>query len=392
VKAAIGRIALPVGIKPLGSVTEIVMGQAPPGADCNKEGRGTVFVKAGEFNDRFPIVCEWTTKPLKLAKSGDVLVCVVGATAGKVNQAINCAIGRSVATVRPSSMLSPEYLYHFLLTKVLYLRSKSQGLAQGVITREMLSELSIPFPSFPEQQHIAAILDQADALRAKRRQALVKLDKLNQSLFLDLFGDPLTNPKGWERIPLGQKVERITKGESPKWQGFDYQNDGALFVTSENVRLGSIDLSSPKFVPLEFNQKLFRSELKPGDLLVNLVGASIGRSCIFPGYGRPSNINQAVAVVTVDGTSLNNTFLSGLLTTERGQWMLLNNRVEGARANISLTDLRELVIPMPPISLQSEFARRVETVEKLKTAQQASLYKLDALFASLQHRAFRAEL
>jgi len=74
----------------LGDISETIMGQAPPGKQCNKEGIGTVFVKAGEFEDRFPIVREWTINPLKFAKTGDVLVCVVGASAGKINQGIDC--------------------------------------------------------------------------------------------------------------------------------------------------------------------------------------------------------------------------------------------------------------------------------------------------------------
>jgi type I restriction enzyme, S subunit len=153
----------------LGEVAEIVMSQAPPGSACNKQGRGTIFVKAGEFNGRHPIVREWTTKPMKLARSSDVLVCVVGATAGKVSGSIDCAIGRSVAAVRPSGgKLDTSYLYNFLSTKTEILRANSQGLAQGVITREMLASLEIPLPPLAEQRRIAAILDQADDLRRKR--------------------------------------------------------------------------------------------------------------------------------------------------------------------------------------------------------------------------------
>lgn len=266
------------------------------------------------------------------------------------------------------------------------------GTAQQNFGPSHLKATRIALPSLAEQQWIAEVLDRAEALRVKRRTALAELESLTHSIFLDLFGDPLTNPKGWRKIKLGEMVKRITKGESPKWQGFEYQDNGALFVTSENVRLGAIDLSVPKFIPLEFNRKLSRSELKPGDLLVNLVGASIGRSCVFPGYHAPANINQAVAVVTINPSRLDGAFLAGLLASERGQSLLLNNRVEGARANISLTDLRELDLPVPPIQLQREFARRVRAVENLKTTQRASLAEMDALFATLQHRAFRGEL
>lgn len=164
------------------------MGQAPPGKDCNKDGVGTPFVKAGEFTDRFPEICEWTTNPLKHARRGDVLVCVVGATAGKVNDGIDCAIGRSVAAVRPDNkVLSSNYLYSFLRTKVQQLRNNAQGLAQGVITRDMLGKLEIPLPPLAEQNRIAGILDAADALRSKRREALVQLDTLLHATFLDLL-------------------------------------------------------------------------------------------------------------------------------------------------------------------------------------------------------------
>ena len=285
-----------------------------------------------------------------------------------------------------------KFLYHWLRTNRAYLESLGNGATFKEVSKAVVSRIEVPLPPLPEQRRIAEVLDRAEALRAKRRAALAQLDTLTQSIFLDLFGDPVTNPKGWKVEKLGNFAERITKGESPKWQGFEYQDDGALFVTSENVRLGAIDLSAPKFVPLEFNSKLSRSELRPGDLLVNLVGASIGRSCIFPGYNRPANINQAVAVVTIDKSRLDHVFLSGLLVSERGQQLLLNNRVEGARANISLTDLRELPVPVPPVPLQHQFARRIAAVDKLKSAHRASLAKLDALFASLQHRAFRGEL
>ena len=210
----------------LGEITEIVMGQAPPGTDCNTDGRGQVFVKAGEFDERRPIVREWTTKPLRLARQGDVLVCVVGATAGKVNEAIDCAIGRSVAAVRPEpARLFTGYLYHFLQTQVSRLRARSQGMAQGVITREMLQDIAIPLPPLPEQRRIAEILDKADALRAKRRAALAQLDTLTQSIFLDMFGDPATNPKGWPIRRFDETIRDETS-RAAKLQRSDYLPEG----------------------------------------------------------------------------------------------------------------------------------------------------------------------
>ena len=98
-------------IKKLGEFVEVIMGQAPLSEECNKEGNGTVFVKAGEFGKKYPLIKEWTTKPLKLAKKNDTLLCVVGATCGKVNKAsFDCAIGRSVAAIRSKSKAIDESL------------------------------------------------------------------------------------------------------------------------------------------------------------------------------------------------------------------------------------------------------------------------------------------
>jgi type I restriction enzyme S subunit len=372
----------------LGNHVDLVMGQAPPGKDCNKNGNGTVFVKAGEFSDRYPQIREWTTKPLKFAKSGDVLVCVVGATAGKVNDAIDCAIGRSVAAVRPDSRtLDHGYLYHFLQVKCFELRAESQGLAQGVITREMLNRLSMPLPPLDEQRRIAGILDQADALRRLRARALDKLGTLGQAIFHEMFGGPQR-----EYRKLGSFCERVTKGESPKWQGYGYQSEGPLFVTSESVGWGSLKLISEKRIPLSFHQKLLRSQLRRGDLLVNLVGASIGRACAF-NLDEAANINQAVAVLSLypEFRNLQEYLLTYLLSSE-GQSYLLGSRVEGARANISLSDLREMPVPNPTEKLIVEFAGHFYSLQKNIALSQQSLTTSHDLFTSLQHRAFRGEL
>lgn len=260
------------------------------------------------------------------------------------------------------------------------------------LNRDDAYRLKFLLPPLPEQRRIATELDRTEGLRAKRHDATARLDELSQSIFLDMFGDPLINPRNLDVSKLGVVSTRITKGESPTWQGFDYQNDGALFVTSENVRLGEIDIRFPKYVPVEFHRKLHRSALKKGDILVNLVGASIGRSCVFQGWDGPANVNQAVAVVTLDLTKVEIEFIARFLNSQRGQEILLGNRVEGARANISLTDLRELDILLPPLDLQSQFTRRVETVERLKVAHRAHLAELESLFGSLQYRAFRGEL
>ncbi len=148
----------------MGSLVELVMGQAPAGSECNTEGRGTVFVKVGEFGPLYPREEVWTTDPLKFAKKGDVLVCVVGATVGKLNLAIDCAIGRSVAAIRPSPALDTKFLYYSLIPYTLHLRRNSRGSAQGVIGKAELNAVSLWVPRREVQKRIVAKVDELMAL------------------------------------------------------------------------------------------------------------------------------------------------------------------------------------------------------------------------------------
>lgn len=297
------------------------------------------------------------------------------------------------ATQTRSQKLDRQYLTYYLRSPefVTWISNEVAGAKMPHVTMKVFWDHEIPLRPLAEQKRIAAIPDAADALRAKPREALAQLDALLQSSFLTLFGDPVANPMGWEVVFLGKTANRITKGQSPNWQGFNYQESGALLVTSENVRDGHLDISKPKFVPLEFNQKLKSSQLRVGDLLINLVGASIGRSCLFTGYSGPANVNQAVGIVSIDDPVLTN-YIVQLLQTHQGQTLLTGRIVEAARANVSLANLREFPIPLPPLPLQQKFAAIVESIERQKEKQRAHLAELDALFAALQHRAFRGEL
>lgn len=336
----------------------------------------------------------------QVVKSGDVLLSRIVPHIRRSWVVSNGSDRRTIASgewiVFRSNRVHPDYLRHVLVGDSFYsefMRTVS-GVGGSLLRARpaYVAQIKIPLPPLAEQRRIAEVLDRADALRAKRRAALAQLDSLTQSIFLDLFGDPVVNTRGWKISTIGEVAERITKGESPKWQGFEYQEEGALFVTSENVRLGELDISSPKFIPLEFHSKLSRSQLKIGDLLVNLVGASIGRSCIFDSWNGPANVNQAVGVITLDKSLIETRFLANLLTSSSGQNLLLGNRVEAARANISLTDLRESKIPLPPRTLQNEFVRRIARVDRQRVANTVSLQQLGLLCSSLQDRAFRGAL
>lgn len=192
--------------KELGLVADFVMGQAPPGTECNTSNQGTIFVKTGEFGVLYPVVREWTTKPLKFAKSGDVLICVVGATVGKLNLAIDCAIGRSVAAIRPKLVIGTRYLYYSLMPFTLRLRAQSRGSAQGVIGKSELSCIKIRVPSREEQDQIIAKVDElmalCDRLEADQADAEAAHAQLVEALLgsLTQATDAADFTASWQRL------------------------------------------------------------------------------------------------------------------------------------------------------------------------------------------------
>jgi len=174
-------------------------------------------------------------------------------------------------------------------------------------------------------------------------------------------------PKEWE-IQTGENITTlIGKGASPRWQGFEYTNSGMLFVTSENVRDGFLEISNPKYLPLAFHEKLKRTKLQKDDILINLVGASIGRSCLIRCELGAANVNQAVAVFRVKKQycpSYIAYYFQSPLTIDR----ILNMQVDVARPNISLGDLRGFLIPLPPLPEQRAIAEVLSDVDALITA------------------------
>jgi len=184
----------------LGMISEFIMGQAPLGERCNKNGIGTPFVKAGEFEENRPKIVEWTTDPLKMAKASDVLVCVVGATAGKINLGADCAIGRSVAAVRPSSRLHQLYLYYLLSLELSNLRSGSRGSAQGVITKDDLHRIPVNLPPINKQNEIVEIISSADNFIDQVTTTWRSVKILRSSLLSDLLSGKHEIPASYDKV------------------------------------------------------------------------------------------------------------------------------------------------------------------------------------------------
>lgn len=182
-------------------------------------------------------------------------------------------------------------------------------------------------------------------------------------------------------IRLSELADLITKGASPNWQGYGYTEDKTqtLFVTSENVREGMLDLSAPKYLEDGFNEKQKRSMLNKGDFLINIVGASIGRAARFD-LDVKANINQAVALVRMGEDKVLSNYMLYYLNSPKALEMYESMKSAVARANLSLQNIGDLEILVPPIDQQVRFAELIDQSDKSKhVAFHATQNRTDAL-------------
>lgn len=383
----------------LGEIGEVAAGGgAPQGAESFTV-EGTPFIRAGSLNPLVNGASESTLERLSdevakkhglrkfppdtvvFAKSG------MSATKGHIYRLRNEAyVVNHLAAIIPSQRVVPEFLEYSL--RVFSPVRLIQDAAYPSVRLSDVATMEIPLPPLPEQRRIAEVLDRAEALRAKRRAALAELDSLTQSIFLDMFGDPMLNQKEWKTCRLDEIASKITDGthKTPI-----YKDSGIEFLSAKDLKEGGIAWGTGKFIsPEEHHELVKRCNPEVGDILLAKSG-SLGNVAIID-RAHQFSLFESLCLIKQDRKLIEGLYLSGLLRVPSMLAHLLGKNKGVAIKHLHLVDVRNLRIPLPPLSLQREFAERVAAVERLKAAQRASLAELDELFASLQHRAFRGEL
>lgn len=288
-----------------------------------------------------------------------------------------------------------RYLTRWLNLQFLHGRFKGmcrQWVNQATVSRDALLSLKIPLPPLPEQRRIAAILDKAAALRAKRRAALAQLDTLTQSIFLDMFGDPATNPKGWPQVPIGDHASKIGSGATPRGGEESYKAAGITLIRSMNVRDGAFLRDGLAFIDDEQAAQLEGVVVEADDVLLNITGASVARVCRAPADVLPARVNQHVAIIRPTST-FNPLFLEQCLLSPLVKERLLKIARAGAtREAITKSAIEQFRVIRPPREVQDKFAARANATERTHMQMCSALAEFDGLFGALQHRAFRGEL
>lgn len=385
---------------PIGSLVESVTNWNPSAKPKHRQFTyidiGAVDQETKRIVGAKPVACaDAPSRARQLVASGDVLVSTVRPNLNAVALVPQELDGATASTgfcvLRPDKdKLNSNYLFHWVKTPsfVAAMTRLATGAGYPAVTDRVVLDSRIPLPPLAEQRRIAAILDQADALRTKRRQALTELNTLTQSIFLEMFGDPATNPKSWPTSTLGQLADQITDGEHQTPQR---SQSGIKLLSARNVRDGYLDFTDVDFIGVEEYERLKRRcNPKPGDVLISCSG-TIGRVATVSA-NEPLSLVRSVALVRPDRSVAHPSFLEHQLRTPALQLRMKQRANASSQANLFQGQIRALASLVPPISLQEEFAMRAGAVDANRRLQHSAQGEFDQVVAALQQRAFRGEL
>lgn len=378
----------------LGDVIEIVMGQAPAGKDCNKQGIGTPFVKTGEFGADRPVIREWTTDPKKLGKDTDVFISVVGATCGKINLGADCAIGRSVAALRPNpKKLDQFFLHYFLEGQVERLRGGSLGAAQTVISKEMLARTRIPLPPIEEQRRIVAILDEAfEGLDRARENAEVNLQNARE-LFLSLL-DEVFARDDWPEQQLQDLAHENCSLSYGIVQPGDEVGNGLPIVRPVDLDRDMIGLHGLKCIDPVRASSYSRTQLDGSELLLCVRGTT-GTISLASDELSGANVTRGIVPIRFN-EKMHRLFGFYQFRSGHMQRQIAEKTYGAALMQINIRDVKKLRLRCPPMSEQASAVERMESIgaahSHLLSNAERKLADLDELRQSILQKAFAGEL
>lgn len=393
--------------KPLGKLGKIVSGSTPRTTEKEYWGGDIPWITPADLTNHEGVF--FKGKFRKITKAGYESCSTTMLPAGSILFSSRAPIGHCAVTTHPlctnqgfksiipnADELDPIYGFFALKFFTPQIVNQGRGATFSEVNKEIMENFCIPAPPIEEQQRIAGILARADRLWQLRRYALQLSEGYLQSVFLQMFGDPVTNPMGWEIRPLGKLLTTIDSGVSPVCQ-----ERPALDKEWGILKLGAV--TTCNYLETENKAITYKTsprmelEVKSGDLLFSrkntydLVGA-----CAYVHHTRPKLMlpDLIFRLQIEDKKELDPIYLWQLLIfpTKRKMVQRLAGGSAGSMPNISKGRLNTVEIPLPSPELQSKFACVVRQAERLRAQQQEAARQADHLFATLLHRAFRGEL
>ena len=362
-------------IKKLGEVCSITMGQSPS-SDTYNDSEGLPFFQGNaDFGKIHPSIRVYCNAPIRIADVDDILISV-RAPIGAINIAdCKCCIGRGLASIRNNAEVANEYIYHALIANKERLIAQGTGSTFKSIGKEALKELSIPVPPREEQERIVAELDCLSGVIEKKREQLKQLDALAESIFYQMFGDPITNEKGWEVKKLGE-VGKVITGNTPSTKDEEnYSSNDYCFVKPSDI--GKDYVTKIENTEFYISEKAFSQSrrLSKGSVLTTCIGI-IGKVGILK---VDATCNQQINAILPDENSVSEYVAWAIYLTRSVLENIANAPVVPI---INKGEFSNILIPLPPKALQQEFADKIEAIEKQKELIKQSITETEELFNS----------
>ena len=289
-----------------------------------------------------------------------------------------------------AKLVYTPYLYRYF--KFNKLRSKSQvvGAIYKNLNTDQIKNLVVPLPPLTEQKKIAALLDAADSLRQKDKALVAKYDELTQSLFLEMFGDPVRNEKGWEKLNGNEYAEKISVGVVIQPASY-YVEKGVIALRSLNIRPNKIVLENLVYFSEQANKnQLHKSILKENDVVIVRTGAT-GTAAVVPKILDGCNCIDLI-IVRADKSIINPIYLSLFFNSDFGKNIVSGKEVGGIQKHFNIGAIKSLSIPVPPIGIQNRFAVIVKNILQQKEVLNLQIEQSENLFQGLLQRSFKGEL
>jgi len=335
-----------------------------------------------------------TDKMAAIFPEGTLLVACIG-DIGKLGITTEeCSSNQQITGITPKSNVSVSYLYYWFRYSKKSLQHVANNAVVPILNNRSLGQIKIPLPPLAEQQKIAAILDAADQLRQKDQQLIDHYSQLSQSLFFQMFGDPVTNPMGWEKVEL-DNVCKLQGGFS--FKSNHYVEKGVRLVKIANVNHENLDWAEVDMLPESYVESYSSFALKTGDILMALtrpIIKSLGtvKAVTVKEADLPALLNQRVARFFPNESVLNKRYLLTVIYSNYFKHKIDGYSSTSLQPNVSNKQVQSIEILLPPVALQNQFAQHIKNIEQQKQQAQASLEKSQALFNSLLQRAFKGEL
>lgn len=352
--------------------------------DISRCGRSSssILASADHFVDEEDLVA----LRAKLIPEGSVLFAKIGEAIRQNHRVVagrDMLIDNNAMAAVPGKRIDSRFLYHYLKTVDFYRLAPATTVP--ALRKSDLEKLSVPFPPLPEQRRIAAILDKADALRAKRRDALGQLDNLVQSIFVEMFGDPAHNTKGLPLISLGEAGKWQSGGTPPRAKAEYFVGQIPWFSSGELEEMYA--RNSVEKISIEAISETSVKMVPKGSLMLGMYDTAALKSSIA---AVECACNQAIAFSLLDQSVLNTVYAYYAVVIGREHFRRLQRGVRQKNLNLDL--IRQIQIPRPSLAQQDSFAGKIQRLLSISELLQHSVKQMDSLFASLQSRAFLGRL